>query len=224
MGPSKAGLIPQSYRYLLAPTVDQERVLRSYVGASRFAFNWGLALVKERLDQRTDGAEVKIPWSYHALCSEWAKVKNEVAPWRDEVVIGSFQAGFEQLGAALKRFSQRRKQGRRAGFPRFKAKGRCRERVIFQYLEPADGRYVCIPKLGPVRSRESFRKLTGYLSETRRPGSSGRRFTRCAHAVGLSASRSSAHRSNAGPASRARSSGWIWASGGWRHFLPANRW
>jgi putative transposase len=138
-------------------------VLRSYAGASRFAFNWGLALVKRRLDERLEGHDVDVPWSYHALCSAWAKAKQEAAPWRHEVVIGSFQAGFERLGAALQRFRNGRNIGRPVGFPRFRARGRSRDSVIFQYLEPADPRHVCVPKLGPVRSRESFRKLIRLL-------------------------------------------------------------
>jgi putative transposase len=163
MGQAGDGLIQQSYRYVLAPTPEQQKTLRSYTGASRFAFNWGLGLVKERLDQRAGGAQVRVPWSYYALCSEWAPVKDDIAPWRREVVVGSFLAGFEQLGAALQRFSEGRRKGRKVGFPRFKTKGNCRERVIFQYLTPADGRHVRIPKLGLVRSRESFRKLNRRL-------------------------------------------------------------
>ncbi|WP_242823226.1 helix-turn-helix domain-containing protein [Thermaerobacter subterraneus] len=40
----------QAYRFALDPTPRQERALASHVGARRFAFNWGLALVKERLE------------------------------------------------------------------------------------------------------------------------------------------------------------------------------
>ncbi|WP_440106059.1 helix-turn-helix domain-containing protein, partial [Streptosporangium sp. H16] len=35
--------VHQAYRYALDPTPEQARLLASHCGASRFAFNWGLA-------------------------------------------------------------------------------------------------------------------------------------------------------------------------------------
>ena len=45
-----------AYRFALDPTPEQDVVLRSHCGGKRFAFNWGLALVKANLEQR--GREV----------------------------------------------------------------------------------------------------------------------------------------------------------------------
>ena len=87
MGESR--LIEQAYRFALAPTPEQERFLAACAGASRFFYNWGLALVETRLRlRRAYGPSVAVPWSYKELCSEFAKVKDEVAPWRSEVVVG----------------------------------------------------------------------------------------------------------------------------------------
>lgn len=61
-------LIHQAYRFALAPSAEQQEFLSSCSGASRFWFNQGLALVKDRLDQREAGHDVDVPWSYHALC------------------------------------------------------------------------------------------------------------------------------------------------------------
>jgi putative transposase len=135
-------LIRQAYRFALDPSVEQEGLLRSFVGVSRFWFNAGLAHVKDRLDARERGEDVRVPWSYHQLCSEFKgeAIKNELAPWRSEVVTGSYQAGLEMLGRALQNFSDGRKTGRRVGFPRFRAKGRCRESVIFQRPRIKSGR------------------------------------------------------------------------------------
>ena len=76
-------------------------------GASRFWFDQGLALVKQRLDQRAAGEQVDLPWSYKALCVAFRgeAIKDELAPWRREVVAGSYQAGLEALGKALQNFS-----------------------------------------------------------------------------------------------------------------------
>jgi hypothetical protein len=40
----------QAYRFALDPTLAQEHALRSHAGAARFAWNWGLAKVKERYE------------------------------------------------------------------------------------------------------------------------------------------------------------------------------
>jgi putative transposase len=163
MGESR--LIEQAYRFALAPTREQERFLDACAGASRFFYNWGLGLVETRLRlRRAYGPSVAVPWSYKELCSEFAKVKDEVAPWRSQVVVGSQQAGLEALGAGLQRFLDRRRSGRRVGFPRYRRKGRCRESVIFQKPRIVDRRRVEFDRrLGPIRSRERFTKLLRLL-------------------------------------------------------------
>jgi putative transposase len=158
-------LIEQAYRFALAPTPEQERFLEACAGASRFFYNWGLSLVETRLQlRRVYGPSVRVPWSYNELCSEFAKLKDEVAPWRSEVVVGSQQAGLEALGAALQRFLGGRRTARRVGFPRYRRKGRCRESVIFQRPRVVDGRRVEFDRrLGPIRSRERLTKLQRLL-------------------------------------------------------------
>jgi Helix-turn-helix domain len=42
----------QAYRFALDPTPRQRRALASHCGAARVAHNWGLKLVKHRLEQR----------------------------------------------------------------------------------------------------------------------------------------------------------------------------
>jgi putative transposase len=164
MGESR--LIEQAYRFALAPTPQQERFLEACAGASRFFYNWGLALVETRLRlRRAFGPSICVPWSYKELCSEFAKVKNEVAPWRSEVVVGSQQAGLEALGVGLRRFLDGRRTGKRVGFPRYRRKGRCRESIIFQRPRIVDGRYLVLDmrRLGPLRSRERLTKLQRLL-------------------------------------------------------------
>jgi putative transposase len=164
-----ARVIQQAYRFVLAPSVEQEGFLSSCAGASRFWFNQGLALVKDRLDRRAAGEEVRVPWSYKNLCSEFAPLKDEVCPWRSEVVVGSMQAGLEQLGRALQNHSKGKAAGRRVGFPRFRAKGRCHESVIFQRPRLADSRHVLLDRrLGPLRTKESMRKLVRLLADDER--------------------------------------------------------
>jgi len=161
-----AQVIQQAFRFALDPTAEQEQFLGACVGASRFWFNQGLALVKQRLDKRAAGAEVDVPWSYKSLCVVFRgdHIKDRLAPWRGEVVTGSYQAGLEGLGKALQNYSAARKAGRRVGFPRFRAKGGGHEAVIFQRPRLADSRHVVLDRrLGSLRTKESMRKLARLL-------------------------------------------------------------
>ncbi len=162
----EVALIRQAYRFALDPTAEQEAVLASFTGASRFWFNQGLALVRKRLDARARGEDVRVPWSYKALCSEFKgdAIKDELAPWRSEVPVGCYQAGLEMLGRALQNFSQGRRAGRRVGFPRFRAKGRCRESVVFQRPRINSARRVEFDRrVGTVRTKERMSKLVRLL-------------------------------------------------------------
>ena len=165
---SETRVIQQAYRFVLDPTAEQERFLAACAGASRFWFNQGLALVKQRLDERQAGVDVDVPWSYKGLCVAFRgdAIKDELAPWRGEVVTGSYQAGLEALGRALQNFSQARSSGRHVGFPRFRAKGRGHESVIFQRPRISDNRHVVLDRrLGPMRTKESMRKLARLLAK-----------------------------------------------------------
>lgn len=150
-----APVIRQAYRFALAPTAAQGQFLSACCGASRFWFNQGLALVKDRLDRRAAGEDVDVPWSYKSLCVAFRgdAIKDELAPWRAEVVTGAYQAGFEALGKALQNFSKARAAGRSVGFLRFRGKGRCHEAVIFQRPRVPDSRHVDLDRrLGPVKT------------------------------------------------------------------------
>jgi putative transposase len=139
--------VKQAYRFALDPTPAQERALASHCGASRFAYNWGLGLVKDRLDQRRRVREagyrellsdaevealargVEVPWTLPALRREWNLAKDRLAPWWAESSKESYSSGLDALARALGAFSDSkagRRQGRRVGFPRFKRRGRGR--------------------------------------------------------------------------------------------------
>lgn len=77
----------QAYRFAVDPTPRQERMLASHVGARRFAFNWGLALVKERLEARARGEDVEVPWTLAA------GVESAKAPRRPLVLLRPGRAG-----------------------------------------------------------------------------------------------------------------------------------
>jgi putative transposase len=164
-------IVYQAYRFALDPTPRQQGGLASHVGASRFAFNWGLALVKERLERRAAGEDVQVPWGLFELRREWNRAKGQVAPWWAENSKEAYSSGLDGLARALKNFSDSkngRRRGARLGFPRHKRKGRSRETCRFTtgvIRVEADRHHVSLPRLGRLRTHESTRKLARRLEQ-----------------------------------------------------------
>jgi putative transposase len=116
----------------LDPTPAQAQLLRSYCGASRFAYNWAIATVKENLEtrfrERTSGIDESeltksLNWSPFTLTPLWSAQKDEVASWHRDVTKHAFRSGVTNASVALKNFSESKKgtrQGRPVGFPTFK--------------------------------------------------------------------------------------------------------
>jgi putative transposase len=159
----------QAYRFALDPTPRQRRALASHCGAARYAYNWGLRLVQERLDQRRLGEDIEVPWTLPSLRWEWNRAKHEVAPWWAENSKEAYSSGLDGLARALKNFSDSeagRRKSRRMGFPRPKRKGRGRDACRFttgQIKVLDDRKHVQLPRIGVIRTHESTRKLARRL-------------------------------------------------------------
>jgi putative transposase len=92
-GQGVTSTVVRAYRFAVDPAPAQEAVLRSDCGAQRFAFNWGLALVKANLGQRhaetfsgirAGELTPAVPWSAYSLRKRWNQAKDENAPWWGE--------------------------------------------------------------------------------------------------------------------------------------------
>ena len=97
----------EAVKVTLDPTPRQERLLESHAGAARFAYNKGLAHVRDVLE-RGDAPE----WSYYALRKWWNQAKDALAvdeatgePWWPENSKEAYNSGLESLADALKNFS-----------------------------------------------------------------------------------------------------------------------
>jgi putative transposase len=161
----------QAYRFALDPTPRQQRALASHCGAARYAYNWGLELVKTRLDERQTDPSVVVPWKPFDLRREWDRTKREVAPWWPENSKEAYKSGLEGLASALKNWSDSR-SGRRTGrpvnFPRFKKKGRARDACRFttgSLKVLPDRKHVQLPRIGVLKTHESTRKLARRLEQ-----------------------------------------------------------
>jgi putative transposase len=127
-------LVTQAYRYALDPTPRRQRALASQCGAARYAYNWALDLVKQRLDQRAAGLEVEVPWTLPALRREWNRAKDQVAPWWRENSKEAYNSGLDALARGLKNWADSkhgRRNGRKVGFPQRKTRHRARPSCRF---------------------------------------------------------------------------------------------
>jgi putative transposase len=90
-----------------------------------------------------------------------------VAPWWAENSKECYSSGLDALARGLDAWSKsarRARQGRRVGFPRFKAKHARRSfRVTTGSFGVTDGRHVRLPRIGVIRTKEPTTKLAGLL-------------------------------------------------------------
>ena len=139
-------LVTRAIVFPLDVSPSEARVLRSYCGARRFAYNWVLATVKTNSETRRAEREAgvgetqltpAVSWKSTQLSTLWNQVKDESAPWCREVSMHAFRSGIVDAAAALEDWSKSRsgeRKGRRVGFPRFKKRGTSVESVSFVEL------------------------------------------------------------------------------------------
>jgi transposase len=118
--------VHQAYRFALDPTSRQERALRSHAGASRFAWNWGLAKCQQRYAAEGrwySAVDLHKLWNFE-------KKADPALSWWGENSKCTYQETFRDLDRALRDFVKSRKGERKGpslGFPRYKKRGKCRD-------------------------------------------------------------------------------------------------
>ncbi|WP_281909857.1 RNA-guided endonuclease InsQ/TnpB family protein [Massilia varians] len=145
----------QAFKFELMPTGEQQSMMRRFAGSCRFVFNKALSLQKERYERD----EKKL--CYFELCRLLTAWRHEAdTAWLMQAPVHPLQQVLKDLERAYANFF-----AKRAGFPRFKKKGRADS---FRFPDPkqikldqANNR-VFLPKLGWLRYRNS-RNLLGRL-------------------------------------------------------------
>ena len=145
----------QAFRYELMPNGEQARRMQRFAGCCRFVFNEALALQKARHERR----EKRL--GYAALCRQLTAWRHSPeTPWLALAPVHPLQQALKDLERAYGHFF-----ARRAGFPRFRKKGR---HDAFRYpdakqirLDQANSRLL-LPKLGWLRYRNS-RDVSGLV-------------------------------------------------------------
>ena len=143
--------------------------MASHAGAARFAYNAGLAHVKEALDSGESPE-----WSHYGLLRWWNANKDELAVNRDTGVVWwsqnskeSYSMGLRDLAQGFSNWSKSRKgqrKGKRVGFPRFKSKNttmRFAYSTGFTAPKASDPYGLKLPCIGRVHCMENVYKLVG---------------------------------------------------------------
>jgi putative transposase len=108
--------VMKAYKTELAPNNIQRTFFARCAGASRFAYNWGLATWKQWYE---DG---KKPSAY-SLRREFNAIKYEQCSWITELPYTVTEGAFYNLGAAFQHFFRRVKNGdNKVGYPKFKSR------------------------------------------------------------------------------------------------------
>lgn len=137
--------------------------MASHAGAARFAYNAGLAHVKEAI-----GGGEPADWSHYDLRRWWNANKGELAVNRDTGEVWwsqnnkeAYSMALRSLSQGLSNWSQSRKgqrKGKRVGFPRFKSKNavmRFAYSTGFTAPTAGDPYGLKLPRIGRVHCMEN---------------------------------------------------------------------
>ena len=138
----------------------------SHAGAARFAYNAGLAHVKEALENGEPA-----DWSHYGLRRWWNANKDELAvnrdtgeAWWSHNSKEAYSMGLRSLAQGFSNWSQSRKgkrKGKRVGFPKFKSKNttmRFAYSTAFTAPAACDPYGLKLPRIGRVHCTENVYK------------------------------------------------------------------
>jgi len=174
------GHIIQAFTFALDPTPEQTAQISRFFGARRNAFNWSLDQIKADLERYRESGESGTAPSFYSLRKRWNAQKNSVCVnaetgeiWWSEVSKEVFADGVRRATDAYWRWQKSRAgtiQCRKVGFPRFKKRGKDRDRCSFSTgvmrLE-ADRRHLTLPVLGTIRTHENTRRIERLIALNR---------------------------------------------------------
>lgn len=173
----------ESVKVRLDPTPRQERRMVSHAGAARFAYNAGLAHVKEAIDSGEPP-----DWSHYSLRRWWNKNKDTLAVnqttgevWWSQNSKEAYSMALRNLARGLSNWSKSHKgqrKGKRVGFPKFKSKNnvaRFAYSTNFTAPTASDPYGLNLPCIGRVHCMENvYKRVDGarlvHVSVSRRAG------------------------------------------------------
>jgi putative transposase len=162
----------QAFCFALDPTVEQRVMITRCFGARRKAFNWTLEQTKAGISQHNACGKKTDHPSLYSLRRQWNAEKSDVcrdhetgSVWWPSVSKEVFADGIRGAVDGYWRWQGSRSgriAGRSVSFPRFKKRGRDRDRFTFttgaMRFEP-DRRHITLPMIGGVRTHENTRRI-----------------------------------------------------------------
>lgn len=186
--------ILRAFKYALDPTSAQEEAFTRHAGAARWAYNYALAMKADAHrewrtqvdvlaasgvpeEQARKQAKVKVP-AKPDIQKHLNRVKGDsrkgidgVCPWWHEVSTYAFQSAFQDADRAWQNWMDSLKgtrKGRPVGYPRFKAKGRCRDSFrLYGTIRLVGYRRLRLPNLGEIRIHGTAKPLAKLLTAGR---------------------------------------------------------
>lgn len=148
----------------LDPTIEQSIYFARACGVARFAYNWALSEWKRQYESGEKPSAL-------ALKKRWNAVRRAEFPWSLDVTKCAGSQAIMNLGTAFGNFFRdRKKTGRKSGFPNFKKKGKRDSFALWNDQFDIAGHLIRVPKLGAVRMREALRfdgKILGAIVSRR---------------------------------------------------------
>ena len=136
--------VEKAYRYRIYPNKNQKEIIAKTFGCCRFVYNKYLAKRIEMYEQN------KEMFNYYQCCNDLTKLKSELE-WLKEVDSTALQSSLRDLDSAYQKFFKEH-----AGYPKFKSKKTHRlsykSKGVIQYC----GKYIKIPKLGMVKTKNKL--------------------------------------------------------------------
>ncbi|WP_406468386.1 IS607 family element RNA-guided endonuclease TnpB [Streptomyces sp. NBC_01594] len=171
------GFTVLAHKLALDPNATASRHLHSHTGAARAAYNWAVAYITAVWWQRKAEQSYGIPedeltewrsWSLPSLrkaFNEDKRTNPRFAGWWEENSKEAYNTGLANASAAFENYAKSKsgkRNGRKMGIPRFKAKRKARLTCRFTTgtirIEP-DGRHITLPRIGTVRLHEDASHL-----------------------------------------------------------------
>jgi putative transposase len=141
-------IIQRAYKTELDPNNVQKTLLIKHAGTARFAWNWALARIKDKISKPN---AIELHRELNAL-------KPTDFPWMYEVSKCAPQEALRNLQIAFQRFFKENKSGKKAGFPKFKSKHKNKSSFKLTGTINIEDRRIQLPRLGWLKLKEH-----GYL-------------------------------------------------------------
>jgi putative transposase len=154
--------IYRGYKYELDPNIKQKTLLMKHAGCARFAYNWGLEQRIKRFQENEGSSRFTTAIEQHRIL---VQLKQNQFKWMYEVSKCAPQEALRDLEQAFKFFWQRRRAGRKSGFPRFKKKGTNERFRLYGRIRVFE-KEVQLPRIGKVRLKEQPKIKGKILSVT----------------------------------------------------------